>query len=464
LRIKKAMRKAPHTTDVAAGASPPPAWLRNAAQGLLGRNPFTLGEMVLTGPGRPSLGIPLIALLTVGALVAWAWPEKLALWRTGGIVSGWVGSGLLLVSLLLMVREPWLARTLGGLAPMYRWHHVLGVWAYVVLLAHPLAFAAHDWSESPAIAWAMLSPWQQSWPIWLGWASLLGMMAGLMVALWPRLRYAAWRRWHHLLSLSVLFGAAHLVGLGLDGVLFAAPLLVIAFLLWRLLRADHGLGAQPYVVQRVAHLSPSTVELTLQPLARPLKAAPGQFVLAAFFDGPQYTGCGEYHPYTISAAAPDGHLALGIKALGDCTRQLQAIHPGAAVRIQGPFGDFLGAGTGPALWVAGGIGITPFMAALRQGPLTRPVRLIYLHREGADAPYAPELHRLAALQPALVLQLIDTGQSLPDLGHILPGEAQLQGLDCYLCGPSAMVDAAAQLLRQRGVQPPRIHFERFDFR
>jgi predicted ferric reductase len=412
--------------------------------------------------------LTLITLLAVGALVGWAWPQALSPWRTGGIVTGWIASGLLLVSLLLMVREPWLARWLGGLEPMYRWHHQLGVWAYVVLLVHPLAFAANDWSESPAMAWAMLSPWQQGWPVWLGWASLLCMMAGLMVALWPGLRYARWRQLHHLLSLSVLFGAAHLVALGLDGVLLAVPLLIIGFLLWRVFRADYGLGAQPYAVQRVQHLSPTTVELTLQPLtgppAKPLIAAPGQFVLAAFFAGPQYQGCGEYHPYTISAVGEEGSLCLGIKALGDCTRQLQSIRPGAAARVQGPFGDFFAGGSRPGLWLAGGIGITPFIAALRKGPLANPVHLIYLQREGESAPYAQELGELAAQQPLLNLQVVDTGDTLPDLSQLLPVTSELRGLECYLCGPSALVDAAAQLLRQGGVGAPQIHFERFDFR
>jgi predicted ferric reductase len=418
---------------------------------------------------RPaSIRLTLITALVVGALVGWAWPQGLSPWRAGGIVTGWIGSGLLLVSLLLMVREPWLARWLGGLAPMYRWHHLLGVWAYVVLLVHPLAFAANDWPESPAMAWAMLSPWQQGWPVWLGWASLLCMMAGLVVALSPQLRYALWRRWHHLLSLSVALGAAHLVVLGLDGVLLAAPLLIIGFLLWRMFRADHGLGALPYVVQSVQHLSPTTVELTLQPLAgrraRPLRATPGQFVLAAFYAGPQYQGCGEFHPYSVSATGEEGHMALGIKALGDCTRQLQSIRPGAAVRVQGPFGDFFAGDPHPSLWLAGGIGITPFIAALRNGPLAQPVRLIYLHREGTGAPYARELGELAAQQPQLQLQVLDTGNALPDLNPLLPQAGELAGRHCYLCGPSAMVDAAVQLLHQRGVAAAHIHFERFDFR
>ena len=48
--------------------------------------------------------------------------------RTVGIVVGWVGCGLLLVSLLLMLREPRLAHWLGGLERMYHWHRRTASW------------------------------------------------------------------------------------------------------------------------------------------------------------------------------------------------------------------------------------------------------------------------------------------------------------------------------------------------
>lgn len=416
-----------------------------------------------------SIRLTLITLGVVGALVGWASPMGLSPWRAAGILTGWAGSGLLLVSLLLMVREPALARWLGGLDTQYRWHHALGVWAYVLLLAHPLALAASAWNESPALAWATLAPWQQGWPVWLGWASLLGMMAGLLAALSPRLPYATWRKLHHLLSLAVVLGVAHLVLLGLAGVLLAVPVLLIAFLLWRVLRADHGLGARPYGVERVEHLSPTTVELTLQPLAARSShtpaVEPGQFVLAAFFAGPQYRGCGEYHPYTVSAVDADGGLSLAIKALGDCTRQLQSIRPGAQARVQGPFGHFLtDKPSGPSLWLAGGIGITPFMAALRSRVLTQPTQLIYLHREADGAPYEQELAELTHHQTLLQLQVVATGETWPDLARLLPDQAALQGRHCYLCGPAELVDAVTRLLQSRGVERSHIHFERFDFR
>jgi predicted ferric reductase len=412
-----------------------------------------------------TLSLPLITGVLVGLPVFWAYPEALSPWRSIGIIAGWIGCGLLLATLLSMVREPRLAAGLGGLERMYGWHHQLGTVSYLILLAHPLALALDARDDSPAMAWSLLGPTHQSWPVWLGWTSLIGLMAGLALAFARQLSYGTWRWLHFLLAAAVVCALAHLLLLGLDELLLWVPLLALGLMLWRGLRADLGLGAQPYVVAAVEHPADHMVEISLLPLEQPLLAQPGQFVLAAFFDGPQFHGCSEYHPFTISGVGPEGRLALGIKALGDCTRHLQDVEPGVAVRVQGAFGTFFAdVAAGPALWIAGGVGITPFLAVLRRQPPVHPVRLIYLHRDGADGAYRQELLALAAAHPHVELVEYATGDGQPELDKIIPAVADLAGRECYLCGPPGLVAAAIGVLRMRGVPPSRIHSERFEFR
>ena len=411
------------------------------------------------------LSIPLVTVILTGAPVFWAFPDELGRWRSVAIISGWIGCGLILASLLLMIREPWLATRMGGLERMYAWHHRLGVAAYLVLLSHPLALAADGWEDQPAFAWAELAPWQQSWPGWLGWAALITMMVGMASALSPRLPYSAWRWLHGLLAAAVVLGFVHLLLLGLDYPLLWTPLLAIAFMLWRLVRADVGLAAKPYIVSQVQRPATDMVEVSLKPLSQAISAQPGQFVLAAFLNGPHFRGCREFHPFTISALASDGGLSLVIKALGNCTRHLQSVECAVATRIQGPFGTFIvGQPRAPSLWIAGGIGITPFLASLRTSQLAEPVRLIYLYRFRQDAAYLDELQELVATQPNVILDALASGDEVPDLQALVPTSIDLAGLDCYLCGPPELVTTAVGLLRTRGVPPERIHFEHFDFR
>lgn len=412
-----------------------------------------------------ALPIPLLLFAAVAGPLWWAWPEGLGPARSLGIVVGWAGCGLLLASLLLMLRETWLARALGGLERMYRWHHRAGMAAYVLLLAHPLLLAAAAWPDQRVLAWQTLSPASQGWPVWLGWLSLLLLMLGLGLSLARRIPYRAWRALHFGLGLALPVGSLHLVLLGIDEPGWAMLGLAVLVLGWRIVRGDLGVAARPYVVHAAAAVASGIVEITLRPLADGVAARPGQFVLVAFFAGPGFRGCGEFHPFTVSGVGEGGEIRIGVKALGDCTRTIQSVRAGTMARVHGAFGSFMAdRPSAPQLWVAGGIGITPFLAQLRAAPLDRATTLIYLYRTDADAAFLPELQALAAEEPRLSLRTAASGDNLPELDALVPDAAALARHDCYLCGPPAMVAAVRQVLSARGIAPLQIHFENFEFR
>ena len=413
------------------------------------------------------LSIPLLVLASLAGPLYWAWPDGLSAARSVGIVLGWAACGLLLASLLLMLRETWLAERLGGLERMMRWHHWVGMAAYLLLLAHPLALAADAWLSlpAPALAWQLLSPFSQSWPVWAGWLSLLLLMLGLTITFSQRLPYRAWRWLHMLLGVGVLVGLLHIALLGIEESVLPMLLPAAAFLVWRVLRDDFGLAARPYSVQSVQPVATGMVEIVLQPLATPVAVAPGQFVLVAFFDGPTFRGCGEFHPFTVSAIDAAQRIRVGVKALGDCTRHIQSIEPGVMARVHGAFGEFLAAQTdGPQLWIAGGIGITPFLARLRAGRRSQPTTLLYLYRAEADAAFLPELQAAADADPLFSLQAVATGSAPADLNALLPSTPEPAQYECYLCGPPGMVAMLRQFLQERGITPRHIHFENFGFR
>lgn len=412
-----------------------------------------------------TLSLPALLVLFVGIPIFWAFPEALPFWRALGIMLGWAGAGLLLFSLLLMVREVELASRLGGLERITAWHHRTGMAAYLLLLLHPLALAAAGWAESPELAWQVISPFSENWPVWLGWAGLIFLMLGLATTFMHRLAYSTWRWLHSLLGVGVLIGFVHVLQLGISAGGLLALASAVLILLWRLLRVDLGTAAKPYIVTSVRTVAQSMVEVALKPLAMPVDAEPGQFVLTAFFRGPSYRGCGEFHPFTISGIGPEHELRIGVKALGDCTRRMQQLEPGVSARVHGPFGEFLKAlPARPLLWVAGGIGITPFIGFLRQQPVETPTTLIYFYRDDRDAAYLDELTLLSAQRPGLVLQAEATGAGVPNLDRSLPGAEALTDHECYVCGPPGLIDAVSRALLERSVPIERIHFEHFDFR
>lgn len=412
------------------------------------------------------LGAPIFLVTLSLAGIGWAFPENLSLWRSISIIAAWAGTGLLVGSLALMVREPRWSGMLGGLDTMYLWHHRAGVIGYVLLLCHPLALGMSGLGESARAAWLAIAPWHLSWPEWLGWFGLLFLMGGLATTFSRRMDYRHWRALHYLAALGAISGLAHVVVIVGDAGAFLAFIgLATIALAWRLLATDRGLSAHPYRVTHVTSKALDTIEASLAPCGGALPVKPGQFVLAAFGDGPVYHGCGEFHPFSVSGIGRGGVLTVGVKALGPCTQRIQSLEPGTLVRLQGPFGRFLADNAEkPQLWIAGGIGITPFMAAIRSGKLPRPTTLIYLYREARDAAFLDELKSRADVDPEFELIAEASGESFPDVSAMLSRVSRIGQRQVEICGPKGLVTAVTTRLRELGQPAQSIQFESFDFR
>jgi len=128
------------------------------------------------------------------------------------------------------------------------------------------------------------------------------------------------------------------------------------------------------------------------------------------------------------------------------------------------FGDFrIAHPQEPALYIAGGSGITPVLSQLETmaaSDYRAPVTLLYFVRTQADVIAAEKLHALAGRWPAFTLQVYatsetETPQFLSDQ-HLdeVPG---LMARRCYLCGPKGLMDLANDLLYARGITEDRIH-------
>ncbi|WP_433475913.1 ferredoxin reductase [Spirillospora sp. CA-142024] len=159
--------------------------------------------------------------------------------------------------------------------------------------------------------------------------------------------------------------------------------------------------------------------------------------------------------------APDGEVSPYLT---------DVLGPGDPVEIRGPVGGWFvwrpDAGRA-VLLIAGGSGIAPLMAMIRARRLSGsdvPFRLVYSTRTPADVFYADELQHP---DPGVDVTHIYT-RKVPDGCPRPPGRltpADLEGVstdvDCFICGPTGFVEAAADLLLARDHDPRRIKTERF---
>lgn len=150
---------------------------------------------------------------------------------------------------------------------------------------------------------------------------------------------------------------------------------------------------------------------------------------------------------------------------------------GDQVEVRGPIGGYFvwePALGGPLLLVAGGSGVVPLMAMLRERALADPMPpavLLYSSRTIDDVIYHDELASLDSNDTGLrVIQTLTRSQPLGWTGYdrridrpMLTEAIGAAGLEplVYICGPTLLVEAAANGLVELGVPAARVRTERF---
>ncbi len=137
----------------------------------------------------------------------------------------------------------------------------------------------------------------------------------------------------------------------------------------------------------------------------------------------------------------------------------EQIAAGSELGFTGPYGAFhLRRSEAPILMIAGGSGMAPVLAVLRQlagEGCERPVRFFYGAREERDL-FA--LEEIAALGERLT-----DFRFIPVTGRYVHEavDEELEAPDVYMCGPPPMLEATEALLLERGIDPARIFQDKF---
>lgn len=454
---------------------------------------------------KVALGVSLLGLTLAWLAVAPSAPGVWPLVDAQGTAAGWWqlrqhaiyltglwSIGLMSLVMVLALRLPVFEGPLGGMDQVYRLHKWAGIGAGVTALLHwglkeAGGWIRDLWGRPGRPARDAVLPWftdLRGLAHDLGeWAFYL-LLVMVLITLWQRLLpYRRWRIVHRAMPLLYLVLVFHAMAL--------APLTFWTLPLGALLGAMLGLGSiaalwslAGWVGLRRQH----TARIhAVQALGDARDGAPIEVVCAM---PPSWPGhrAGQFafvrfdraegaHPFTIASApgalgcGPHGEplLRLVIKPLGDYTRTLHhRLQPGQRVDIEGPYGRFDAAGRAGhrQLWVAGGVGVTPFLALLeaRQPGAAHeglPAHLHYCTRNADRDPLLPRLRVLCAqAQPSVALAVYSDahGRRLrPDDLEATPGPA-----DIWFCGPTPLGDALQE--HARGQRAWQLHRESFAMR
>jgi predicted ferric reductase len=390
--------------------------------------------------------------------------------RYAGEILGSIVIVLLSFSLFISTRSKWAEAYFGGLDKMYITHRRTSTVAFLLLFVHLLTvpISINDMRIGNYIAIV----------------AFIGIVSIVLVTLAPRIpflskvltgeTYDGWKRLHRFIGIFFILGFIHSLTIKALDALIPITWVQMFFILGTVSYLYTELFGRffrkyvPYHVEAVKHPNPSTTEVTLRPKNAPIKKQrAGQFLFVHF---PQDRILNESHPFTISSAPHEEVLRVTIKASGDFTRYLFSnLKPDMGAIVEGSYGMFDYKRGGPRqIWIAGGIGVTPFLSFVRDmdGNLAHDVDFYYTVRHPEEAIFVDEIEAASLKNPRLKVHIrYSAKDGSLTLDHILKNViGDVKDYDVYLCGPLPMTQAFEKKFLELGLAQNQIHYEEFNFR
>lgn len=272
---------------------------------------------------------------------------------------------------------------------------------------------------------------------------------------------------HVLMSNSVKFN------LPLKIIIIAYFIIPVALYLNHKIIKVHFNKNKKYVISDIFNEAKNIITIKLTPLnEKVFDYLPGQFLYLRIYN-PNIPK--DEHPFTISSS-PDQkeYLAVTIKQLGDFTNSLSKAKVGDKAYIDGAFGSFsyLKKPSGKKIcFIAGGIGITPFLSMLKHmfiEDVNREIILLWGVREESEIICKDDLEGYSSLLKNFkFIPVVSNDENYKGEKGFIDSEKlekyvkSIFQYDFYLCGPPIMMEAQLNNLRKLGVKKENIHFERF---
>lgn len=168
------------------------------------------------------------------------------------------------------------------------------------------------------------------------------------------------------------------------------------------------------------------------------------------------------HHFTISSSPTEGFLQFTTKFReeSDYKKMLWHKNVGDAVEVTGPFGEFIldENDTRPRLFLAGGIGVTPFRAMIKyinDKKLGLDVKMLYSVKDGSEVAFKNDWTDSQ-------VKIVETAkEGRVDAQKIQDYCPDYMKSTMWICGPTPMVVAMVNIVEKMGVNKEMIRSEEF---
>ena len=235
-------------------------------------------------------------------------------------------------------------------------------------------------------------------------------------------------------------------------------------------------GERPRLLNR-AEVAEGTMAFHFEKPAR-FDFRAGQAADLTLLNPPETDSEGNTRTFSIASAPFEDQLVFTTRMRDTAfKRSLRTMPLGTAVKLDSAMGSFTlhKNSAKPAVFMAGGIGITPFSSMIRQADYDRTPHKLYLfysNRRPEDAAFLEDLFRLQRSSPNF--HLIATMTEMARSKRVWDGERgwidkdmlsrhlnNLQGPIYYIAGPPAMVAAMREMLVASQIDEDDIRTEEF---
>jgi len=428
--------------------------------------------------------IAVLAGLGLGASVGLAfWGESFKAltaaggWLTlGGRLTGLTGTYLMLVLVVLVVRFPWLERTVGQVR-LVQWHRRVGAWPIVLITLHVILITV-GYAQTSGVGvvsqfWTFLRHYPDMLSATVGFVLMLVAGVTSLPVVRRRMKYQTWWAVHLYLYLAIALAFAHEIATGVMFIsnrstreLWIAMSLatLVAVLGFRVvLPVWRNLRWQARVVS-VDEEAPGVYSMVVsgRNLSR-LEVSGGQFFQWRFLARGLWW---HSHPYSLSALPRPPFMRVTIKRLGIQSEGATRVKPGTRVILEGPYGTFTShaRATQRVVLIGAGVGITPIRALLEDLPGSTHVTVIVRASSYEDIVHRSEIAELVKKRNGVLFEVVGPRERVRlDSATLRKLLGNLSNADVYVCGPSGFSNHVIRAISNLGARPERIHQETFTF-
>lgn len=411
-----------------------------------------------------------------------------------GKITGFIGLAMYALNLVYATRLKFLENWFGGLNRVYIAHHILGGLALIFLVFHPLLLAGKIAFTSVREAALFFLPHGltpvgaffdanndfhyevlQQWAILFGSIALFGMVILLVLTFFVKLPYRVWLFTHKFLGLAFFFAGLHVIFISSDTsqsptlkwyLIIMCAIGIIAFI-YKTLLGRILIRKYQYYVDTVEVVGGSVTQLVMSPVKQRMMYKPGQFVFIRFLFSGVDDITTEWHPFSVSSSPKDDFLRLSVKALGDYTGALVHLKHGAIAEIEGAYGKFsyTNYSNYQQIWVAGGIGVTPFLSMARSLPTDNPYKVdlyysVKTRSELIDVDVLAEISQIQG-EKFRVIPFVAVESGFITADFVSKTSEGIKDKEIFICGPPGMMKAMRQQMKDLGVPNANIHSEEF---